>query len=122
MCCRLDHNSQTLLLPTICILLNSTEFGIKFDERNDASVRSRETVQLMKYDCARRTSVVLSAISYDAQGRVRTSEAQADYDFNYRPVAPDSVNESAMNIACNPVDEPRDLWEEIKAAEAGKKN
>lgn len=61
---------------------------------------AREAKQLMRYDCASETSLTVSYTEYTPRGTVLKSWSRQDYDFNYKPVIPDSIGYAMMEFAC----------------------
>jgi hypothetical protein len=68
----------------------------KLDASEDASVKWRETKELISIDCTANTSRVLSDIEYDSYGKIISSRNATDYGYGigYDPIVPDTVLEA----------------------------
>jgi hypothetical protein len=76
---------------------------VEFDYSNDATVSERSARELWKFDCAQQTSITLSSVTYNAQGKVTRSRANHDYSYGYEPIVPGTIGASIMKIVCDSV-------------------
>ena len=67
----------------------------KVDKFGDVSSKS-----LLYFDCDTQMRAIKSWITYDTKGEVSGSGTETDYALEWRPVAPDTVGEDYLNLAC----------------------
>lgn len=73
---------------------------VKYDHTNDKTRKERTTKHLILYNCNSETSNMVSSINYRADGTVIDSGTFLDYESNYKPLVPDSVNYAIFEIVC----------------------
>jgi len=76
------------------------QIWVKSDHSKDASERDRESKSMHRFDCDAETMLLVSHTSYRPDGTVSDSFDKEDYEFNYKPVTPDSVGYALMEFAC----------------------
>lgn len=81
---------------------NKKQAWVQLDHSKNRSVSWRKSLHLISFDCAASTYKTLSAISYDAYGKVVTSKNYPDYGYGvgYDPLVPETMAESASSVAC----------------------
>ncbi|MEA3031850.1 MAG: hypothetical protein QOG13_3175 [Sphingomonadales bacterium] len=79
---------------------NKARLWIRVDHSRDRSTRAREVRELWSYDCGAQTTLALSSISYLPNGAILAQRVLADDPFDYTPVIPESIAETAMRLVC----------------------
>lgn len=81
---------------------NKKQAWIQLNHSRNRSVSWRQTLQLVSFDCSAAKYRTLSIIAYDAYGKVVSSENYNDYSYGvgYDPLVPESMAESASQVAC----------------------
>jgi hypothetical protein len=74
---------------------------VKYDFSKDKTEKDREGKDLKNFDCSGKTSLTLHSVSYAPSGKASDSHTNADYDFRYRPVTPDTLVAAVMEYACS---------------------
>lgn len=73
---------------------------VKMDFSRDKSTPYRQVVQMHRFNCTDETGMISSSVAYAANGNVANSFSDEDYDFNYKPMTPDTIGYGMMEYAC----------------------
>ena len=72
---------------------------IKHEHGRGNPSRTRTNIQLVQFDCAAKTQLLLSSTGYSASGQV-TGSMNVRHGDPYRPVPPDSVAQMIFDAVC----------------------
>ena len=76
------------------------QIWVRWDHSNDKTVSHRKSVELYSVDCANDSSAIISYAEYNADTTVKVSQNLDDYDFRYKPNAPDTIGLAIQEFAC----------------------
>jgi hypothetical protein len=80
---------------------NRGQAWVEFDYSKVKSVRHRSSKELWKFNCVARTSFTASWVDYAVNGSVIRSRSPIETEYDYKPVVPDSLGETVMELVCN---------------------
>lgn len=76
------------------------EAWFRLDHSRDRTLAERETKMLKVFDCGARTSQTISIVAYAASGRILRNESIRHNQYLMRPIVPDTVGETMLEVAC----------------------
>lgn len=74
---------------------------VKLDFSNVKTEPNRYSVQQWRFDCPRRTAMVVSTVNYLPNGKVSSSDSKpSDNRYYYQPVPPGTLFDTVMKDIC----------------------